>query len=155
MGVFSKAKFLFLMLALGCGLFGVSNSAMALTTEHASICKPYGNSSTAGLYSYTSGAWNYSGFSMGVACPVIRTVAAPAGGFSVWVDGTAAAGTASCTLYSYNYDNTYMGSISFSATGKFDRLLTLPSAQVPTYSTQMVYCYLPVNGGLFDIEPVQ
>ena len=155
MRVLSKIKLVFLMFSLACGLSGMSGSAMALTTEQASICKPYGASNAAGLYSYTSGAWNYSGGSLSVACPVVRTVGAPTSGYSVWVDGTAAAGTATCSLYSYNYDNTYMGSISFSTTGKFSRLLTLPATQVSYYSSQMVYCYLPVNGAVFDVEPVQ
>lgn len=131
-----------------------AQSAFALTTEHATICKPYGNSSTSGLYSYTSGVYNYSNSAMSVICPVVRTAAAGTAGFSVWVDGTSS-GTTSCTLYSYNYTGAYLGSISFSAAGRFDRLLTLPQSQVPTYSSQAVYCYLPTNGSLNDIEPVQ
>jgi len=140
---------------VGFAALGTQTSAFALTTQHGTVCKPYGNSNTAGLYSYINGAFNYSGASLGVACPVVRTVAAPASGFSVWVDGTASTGTVSCTLYSYNFNNTYLGSVSFSATGTFDQLLTLPQAQVPTYSSQVVYCYLPANGGVFDVEPVQ
>jgi len=136
-------------------LIGMQTSAFALTTQHATICKPYGNSNTAGLYSYVTGAFNYSGASMSVACPVVRTTAAPASGFSVWVDGTAASGTISCSLYSYNYNGTFLGSTSFSATGVFDRQLTLPQSQVPTYSSQVVYCYVPNSGGIYDIEPVQ
>jgi hypothetical protein len=136
-------------------LAGMHNSASALTTEPGASCKPYGNSNTAGLYSYVSGVYNYSGGSMSVACPVVRTVAAPAGGYSVWVDGSASSGTTSCTLYSYNYTNAYLGSVSFSATGVFDRLLTLPQSQVPTFSSQVVYCYVPANGALYDVEPVQ
>ncbi|HEX7639134.1 MAG TPA: hypothetical protein VF457_12120 [Burkholderiaceae bacterium] len=136
-------------------LMGVHGSAAALTTEHGSNCKPYGNSATSGLYSYISGAYNYSGGSMGVACPVVRTAAAPSTGYSVWVDGSASTGTTSCTMYSYNYTGAYLGSISFSATGVFDRLLTLPASQVPTYSSQVVYCYVPANGSLYDVEPVQ
>ena len=131
-----------------------SQSAFALTTEHATICKPYGNSGTAGLFSYTNGVYNNSGTAMGVICPVVRTVAAGAAGYSVWVDGTSSS-TTSCTLYSYNYAGAYLGSTSFSATGRFSRLLTLPQSQVPTYSSQAVYCYLPTNGSLNDIEPVQ
>jgi hypothetical protein len=142
-------------MALAFALFGMSGSAMALTTEHGTVCKPYGNSNTSGLYSYVTGVYNYSGAALGVACPVVRTVAAGAGGYSVWVDGTASTGTAYCTLYSYNYDGTYLGSVSFSATGTFSRLVTLPQSQVTTFSSQVVYCSLPNNGGLFDIEPVQ
>lgn len=136
-------------------LMGVHGSAAALTTEHGSTCKPYGNSATSGLYSYISGVYNYSTASMGVACPVVRNGEAATTGYSVWVDGSASNGTTSCTLYSYSFGDNYLGSISFSATGVFDRLLTLPQSQVPAYSSQVVYCYVPVNGSLYDVEPVQ
>lgn len=136
-------------------LLGVHGSAAALTTEHGNTCKPYGNSATSGLYSYVSGVYNYSSASMGVACPVVRTIAAATTGYSVWVDGSASTGTTTCTLYSYSFSDTYLGAISFSATGVFDRLLTLPQSQVPAYSSQVLYCYVPVNGSLYDVEPVQ
>jgi hypothetical protein len=143
-------------LALVAGaLLGVHGSAAALTTEHATVCKPYGNSAASGLYSYINGVYNYSGAAMGVACPIVRTIAAPAGGYGVWVDGTASTGTISCTLYSYDYTGAYMGAASFTATGVFDRQLTLPQSQVPTYSSQVLYCSVPANGGLFDVEPIQ
>ena len=141
--------------ALLFALFGAHGSAFALTTEHATICKPYGNSNTPGLYSYVNGAYNYSGAAMGVVCPIIRTVEAGTGGYSVWVDGTAASGTAYCSIYSYSYTNTYLGSVNFTATGAFDQKVTLPQSMVPMYSSQALYCYLPNSGGLFDVEPIQ
>lgn len=140
-------------LALGSALIGMHGSAMALTTEHGSICKPYGYSNTAGLYASIYGVSNYSGAGLGVICPVVRTVAAPAGGFSVWVDVSTASGSFSCTLYSTNYNGTYLGAVSFSGVGT--HLLTLPQSQVPYYSSQSVYCYMPNNGTVYDIEPVQ
>jgi len=144
-------------LALGLALMGLHGSAMALTTEHGTICKPYGNSNTAGLYASIYGVANYSGAGLAVICPVVRTVTVPAGSsFSVWVDGSAAASdTTYCSLYSTNYDGSYLGAASFSATGAFSRLLTLPDTQVPYYSSQSVYCYVPNNGNLYDIEPNQ
>lgn len=142
------------LLAFGSALIGLHGSAMALTTEHGSICKPYGNSNTAGLHASIYGVSNYSGAGLSVICPVVRTVPAPAGGFSVWVDGSAAASdTTYCSLYSINYDGTYLGAVSFSATGSFTRLLTLTA--VPFFSSQSVYCYVPNNGSIHDVEPVQ
>jgi hypothetical protein len=155
--MYSNRSLSTLALAVFSSLWG--HSAFALTTEHGTICKPYGYTNTAGLYAATSGVYNYSGGNLGVACPVVRTISAPAGGnYSVWVDGTTAAGTnGSCTLYSYNYNGTFMGSVSTGAlpAGNFTRLLTLTAAQVPYYSSQMVYCYLPPNGAVRDVEPVQ
>lgn len=144
------------LLALGSALIGMHGSAMALTTQNGSICKPYGNSNIGGLISTMFGVGNNSGAPMGVICPVVRTVAAPAGGFSVWVDGAASANeTTSCTLYSVEYNGTYLGAVSFSSTGSFSRLLTLPQAQVTTFSSQSVYCLLPASGAIWDIEPAQ
>jgi len=129
--------------------------AFALTTQQGSICKPYANVSPTGLSSQLNGIYNFSGAAMNVICPVVRTAAAPAGGFSVWVDGNASSGTAYCYLYSYNYNQQFMGATSFTATGTFSNLLTLPQSQVPTYSSQAVFCGLPNGGGIFDVEPVQ
>ena len=145
------------LLALVSALIGLPGSAMALTTEHGSICKPYGNSNTAGLYSSIYGASNYSGTGLSIICPVVRTVPAPLGGYSVWVDGASAASdTTYCSLYSVDYNGTYLGAASFSATGpNFTRLLTLPASQVPYYSSQSVYCYVPNNGSISDVEPIQ
>ena len=143
-------------LALGT-LMGVHGQSWAapLTTLNGNTCKPYGNSATSGLYSYTNSAYNASGGSMYVNCPVVRTGSALSTGYSVWVDGSAASGTTTCWLYSYNYNGTYLGSVSFSATGTFDRELTLTQAQVPYYSSQSLLCYVPNGGSMYDIEPVQ
>ena len=138
-------------------LMGAHGSAAAapLTTVNGNTCKPYGNSATSGLYSYTNSAYNGSGAAMYVTCPVVRTVSAPATGYTIWVDGSAGSGTTTCSLYSYNYTGAYIGGVSFSATGTFDRTLTLTAAQVPTYSSQSLLCYVPNGGSMYDVEPIQ
>ena len=142
---------------LAGALMGSHGSAAAapLTTINGNMCKPYGNSSTSGLFSYSGSAYNGSGGAMYVNCPVVRTVSATSSGYTVWIDGNAGSGTTSCWLYSFNYNGSYMGSVSFSATGTFDRTLTLPQTQVPYYSSQSVLCYVPNGGSMYDIEPVQ
>lgn len=136
-------------------LTGAAAPALALTTEHGTICKPYATTSPSSLGSYLDGVQNVSGSTIYVVCPVVRTIAAPAGGFTVWVDGSANNGTVYCYLYSYNYNRQLLGSTSFNATGTFDRTLTLPQDQVTTYSSQVVFCSLPPGGAVFDVEPVQ
>jgi hypothetical protein len=143
------------VLAAAFAFMGWQSSAFALTTQSAVICKPGDDSSTPGLNSRINGVFNYSGGSLGVVCPVVRTIAAPAAGYSVWVDGTSSTGSTYCALYSFDYNQTLMGAASFTATGVFTRLLTLPQSQVPYYSSQVVACYMPPNGVLYDIEPVQ
>jgi hypothetical protein len=133
------------------GLVAFHGSAFALTTETGAICKPYGASNAAGLNMQVNGAFNFSGSSMYVVCPVVRNGAVNATSLTVWVDGNAGAGTMSCWLYSWDYDGTFLGSSSFSATGRFSRILPLTHAQLYSYSSQSVLCYVPNNGGIFDI----
>jgi hypothetical protein len=145
-------------LALIAGaVMGAHGSAAAapLTTVNGNTCKPYGNSATSGLYSYTNSVYNGSGAGMYVTCPVVRTVNALSTGYYVWVDGNAGSGTTTCSLYSYNFNGSYIGGVSFSATGVFDKTLMLTQAQVPTYSSQSLLCYVPAGGSMYDVEPVQ
>jgi hypothetical protein len=137
------------------GLVGLHGSALAFETAHGALCKPYGKSTMDGLNSSAGGAQNLSGRTLSVVCPVVRNVQALAGDFSVWVDGTASEGTVYCALYSYHFTGRLLSSTSFSATGVFDRLLTLPPEDVQRYSSQVVFCTLPPNGKIFDIEPVE
>ena len=137
------------------GLLGLQGSAMALTSINANICQ-------SDVRIIRSGGFiqNASANSISVVCPVIRIADAPASGWSVFVDGSApapttAGGTLRCQLESYNFDNNFLGAVAFtvSAPGKFDRLLTLPKDKVPFYSHQALFCSLPPNSALFDIQP--
>lgn len=144
-------------LALGTLACAAAPSAFALTTEHASVCNPYGYTNQAGFFRGINGLFNYSGSSNSIVCPVVRTIAAPSTGFQVWVDGTVGgSGTGTCTLYSYDYTGVYKGSVSVTVgPGFFDKLITLPQTAVPTFSSQSVLCYLPTSSGIYDVEPVQ
>ena len=131
------------------GLFGLQGSAMALTSINANICQSDFN-----VRIIRSGGFiqNASANTISVVCPVIRTAAAPAFGWQVYVDGSAPApttarGKLSCQLESYNFDNKFLGAVSFTIenASKFDRLLTLPVALVPFYSHQALVCSLPPN----------
>jgi hypothetical protein len=141
------------------GLLGLQGSAMALTSLNANVCQ---------ITDLTPGIIRSGGFIQNVAannrtviCPVIRIAEAPASGWSVFVDGSApapttAGGSLRCQLESYYFDGRFLGAVSFTITSArtFDEVLTLPAAQVPVYSHQVLSCGLPPNGTLFDIEPI-
>jgi hypothetical protein len=135
------------------GLLGLQGTAMALTTQGALVCKGNG-AVAAGLYFDRHGVWN-GGDAQGVYCPVPRLAAAPASGFSVLVDGFAPPGTTVyCSMYSDDWNDAFVGYVAAPAlTGKFSFYLTLPQSQVPTFSTQTVYCHLPHYGELFNVDP--
>jgi hypothetical protein len=71
---------------------------------------------------------------------------ATSGGF--YVDGdNFEGGTAVCTISSFDYTGTFLGSASFSASEEhFDRLLSLPAAQLPFYAYTYLFCGLSSNG---------
>ena len=139
------------------GLFGLQGSAMALTTMNANVCQIV-DVTTPGptVLRQGSGITNFAASYRNVHCPIIRTAAATAAGYSVFVDGNLLAGPPLvCELDSYNYDGRFLGlaSLFIDTVGNFDRLMTLPQSQVPTFSHQVLSCAMPHGASLFDIEP--
>jgi hypothetical protein len=75
-----------------------------------------------------------------------------------YIDGAnpGAKGT-TVTIYSYNYNGTFLGSASAGQTGggTFDLLVTLANAQVPTYAYLTAVVVMPLNGKLFGVTSIQ
>lgn len=137
------------------GLFGLQGSAMALVSINANICQV--TDLTPGIIRSGGFIQNGAVNTRTVICPIVRTGAAPAGGYSVFIDGNVPAGGGlRCQLESYNFNNTFLGAalLAIDTAGNFDRLLTLPQSQVPTFSHQALFCRLPRNASLFDIQPI-
>ncbi|MBS0449354.1 MAG: hypothetical protein JSR59_25830 [Proteobacteria bacterium] len=140
-------------------LFGGLDAAQAVPTQAATFCRPAGLVSNTGAFDgLVRSSWGVRNSSstgyLPVLCPVVRTMEVPSGSaLYVWVDGNAAGKSVSCTLYSYAYTGVLMGSSSINGSGIFDGYLSLPSSQVPMFSSQVVSCMLPPNAALFDIEP--
>jgi hypothetical protein len=138
------------------GLLGLQGSAMALVSTNANICQIVDLSPGPGIFRDSRGITNFAASQRSVHCPIVRIGPAPAGGFSVFVDGSVAAGTSlTCQLTSTNFNNTFLGlaSLFINTPGNFDRLLTLPQSQVPMFSHQVLSCSMPPNSSLFDIQP--
>jgi hypothetical protein len=142
------------------GLFGLQGSAMALTTMNANICQLTDLSPGPGIFRSGGSITNFAADRRVVRCPIIRTSAAPAAGYNVFVDGSTAAGnTVICSLESYNFDGRFLGLASLvidttGASNNFHRLLTLQQSLVPTFSSQVLSCSLPRNASLFDIQSI-
>lgn len=143
------------------GLFGLQGSAMAASFINGNICTAQPNAPGASaLFRSANGISNSSGTNrLFVFCPVVRSTEATASGWSIVVDGVVNVGrTFTCTLNSYSFSNTFLGQTSFSATGvpgtgAFSRVLVLPQSQVQRFSHQSLFCVLPPNAVLSEIEP--
>jgi hypothetical protein len=140
------------------GLFGLQGSAMALTTINGNICQIANAFPNGQVFRQANAISVLPGVGAQlVFCPVVRIAAAPASGYSVLFDGSKAAGGSqvTCSLESYNFNNQFMGRASASVfnAGNFSGRLTLPAAQVPAFSHQVVVCLLPAESSLFEIEP--
>lgn len=141
------------------GLLGASGSAQAFFMQPASMCRVQGEQSPASIYVGSAGVQNISNRPVDVVCPVLRTTFPPAGGsYSVWVDGYSGDGPVSCLLWVVDIRGQYQTYRSFSVSTirtKFSRLLSIPAAEMVSFSTLTVLCSLAVNAAIYDLEPVQ
>ncbi len=139
--------------------FSVSASATNINTS-GTACHAYNAAQVADIDYIQSGARNYATSPRSVICPVPREpLASGATTGYVYVDGSNAAGTStSCTLSSYNYNGTFLGSVSFtSSAATYDNGLSLTSAQLSTFAYTAVLCTLPANSGstIFGVTAIQ
>lgn len=137
------------------GLVGVSSRAYAVNSNiSGTACTSYYGSQT-GDFEYSGpGILNVaaSGTSDYIVCPVVRSPTS-SNQVTAYLDGSVPAGsTAFCTLYSFDYTGTFLGSQSSSNNNTFDVLLSVPGSY---YGNASVICLLPYQGQIFDIDVVQ
>jgi hypothetical protein len=154
----SLYKLVFSSCLTAMGLFGLQGSAMALTSINANICQLANAFPNGQVFRQDNAISVVPGVGRQVVfCPVVRIGAAPASGYSVLFDGSKVAGGSevTCSLVSYNFNNKFLGraSVSIFNAGNFSGRLTLPAAQVPAFSQQVLVCLLPAESSLFDIQP--
>jgi len=142
------------------GSLGFVTGAHATNANHSgTICKNYNASQVTDIDYLVSGTRNLNASARSIICPIVRAPTST-NNAAVYIDfyhsGTQ---TTSCTLYSYNYNGTYMGSASFTQTGSgyFDKYLSLPAGQAPYWANLAVLCTIPggATGLLVDIDVVQ
>lgn len=148
-------------LSLTLGTFSsmsLPGNAYAVNANNAgTICKNYNASQVADIDYLPNGTRNLNASSRYVICPIVRSPTSASYAVNVYVDGFAAAGrTISCTLYSYDYTGTFLGSQSFPSarTGTFDQYLSVPGHY---WGTASVLCLLPGSAGgiIYDVDVVQ
>jgi hypothetical protein len=148
-------------LALTMGTFGLlslSSNVYAVNANNAgTACKNYNAREVTDIDYLPNGTRNLNASARYVICPIVRSPTSSSYAVNVYVDGFAAAGqTISCTLYSYDYNGTYLGSQSFptARTGTFDQYLSVPGHY---WGTASVLCLLPGsgNGIVYDVDVVQ
>jgi len=151
---------LLLSLVVTIGLSCLTLTAQATNANHSgTICKNYNASQVTDIDYLASGTRNINASPRSIICPLVRAPTST-NSAAVYVDGYhSGSQTTTCTLYSYNYNGTYLGSVSFTQTGSgaFDRYLSLPAPQAPTYATLSVLCTIPGGGAgiIYDIDVIQ
>ena len=144
------------MLALALMGLHPGSQAGTITTQHGSKCTFQGGDAIP-AFRAVNGIWNYTNTTTSVGCPVNRVGPATNLGLRVWIDGYAPSGsTLSCQLLSNDYNGNQMLGGEFTITGtgvSFDRYLDLAKANMPMYSSQVVWCSLPPGAGIYDFEP--
>jgi hypothetical protein len=150
----ATSKWILSVSASALAAFGVHGAAMAETTEHATVCKPTGNSNRSGLFADSRGVRNATTASLEAVCPVVR-VKQPLSTafFDVKVDGE---GPGTCTAYSFGQpDGGWRGqsaTLSAPASGPWSLLLRIDPGRTPAGSYQSVVCRLASGTRLFGIR---
>jgi hypothetical protein len=88
-------------------------------------------------------------FSELLACPISRSpLASGLTNAVTFIDGKQPSGnTMSCTVQSYDFTNTFLGSTTVSATtATFDMAASLPAANAPTFAYFIASCLLNTGG---------
>jgi len=148
-----------LALTLGTfGLLSLPGNAYAVNANNSGTsCRNYNAAQVADIDYLPSGTRNLNASSRFVICPIVRSPTSASYAVNVYVDGFAAAGKSiSCTLYSYDFNGTFLGAQSFPAarTGTFDQYLTVAGHY---WSNASVLCLLPGSAGgiIYDVDVVQ
>ena len=140
------------------GLLSLSSNAYAVNANNSGTsCRNYNAAQVADIDYLASGTRNLNASSRYVICPIVRSTTSASYAVNVYVDGFAAAGKSiSCTLYSYDFTGTFLGSQSFptARTGTFDQYLSVAGHY---WSNASVLCLLPGSAGgiIYDVDVVQ
>ncbi len=138
------------------GVFAPSNVAFAATVfHHASICHSLNANQENDLVINTQGVRNKATTARMVICPLVvtHTPGQTTGGVLVDYKTTDPFSTSiTCTLYSYDYLGSFMGSTT--NTSGFNTYISLLGVPVDTFSNHVVLCSLPPNstGRIIGIE---
>lgn len=138
------------------GILSISNSALAATVfHHGSICRSLNQSQAKDLVINTEGVRNIATTARSVICPLVvtHTPGQTTGGVLVDYRTTVPFSTAiSCTLYSYEFTGSFMGSTT--NTSGFNTYISLLGVPADIFSNYTVLCSLPPSstGRLIAIE---
>ncbi len=137
------------LLAVVAGLTALAAPAFAHDNESGVACRNFNAGEVTDIDYLTSGVRNISSASRSVICPV-DFVPTSDGSITVYVDGRNSNTTVStsCTLNSYDWNNTYLGSVSDTKTGvsgAWEMALVLPAGQASVWSYLTVLCSLPAS----------
>jgi hypothetical protein len=143
-------------LTLAASLAGVlapSSNALAMPAVHSgSICQHWNPGEANFPIYYTDGIKNSSTTAKYVICPLVveHTPGKTQGSVYVQVNTPVAF---SCTLYSWNWNDTFLGSKA-GVTSPASKLLFLGPVPANTFSSHSVLCRLPANytGKIVGIE---
>jgi hypothetical protein len=126
-----------------------SNVLAATAIHHGSICHNYDRGQANDPDFYADGVKNSATGGRYVICPLVVTHTSGQTTGSVYIDANTPT-PFTCTLYSYNWNDTYLGSKSATVNG----LTFIGTVPANSYSDHSVLCYLPANytGKIVAIE---
>jgi len=156
-----RQRFFLLLSALVPIAFCAMSANAANITTHGGACRNFDPAGVSKLDYFTSGVRNLSTTTpVNVICPVEREPL-PAGVANgiIYIDGANAGGTTtSCTVYSFDFTGTLLGTRSVSSSAsQYDMSVSFPAALLPQYAYVAAVCTLPTNSNsvLKGVSPEQ
>jgi hypothetical protein len=128
----------------GMALLLSAGTAYAGVYSHhpGSICQNNYPGDATSIFHETTGTSTISP-STYVTCPLVRATSNTGGALAYVNIYHSASATTTCTLFSHDYNNSYLGSGSDSWTGTGTYRLTLNGTSSTAWSTYTVSCYIP------------
>jgi len=155
-------KLLGIVFALALSASPIQPTHAANINGHGTLCLPYeGRDNAKNFIMDAVGLYNRGGGSAGgiafALCPAVRSIdTTPTGFVAFYVDGdNFAGGTTTCTLYSFDFTGTFLGSVQTQSSAQsYDMYLTLPAAQASFWAYTSVFCEIPPAGRLRGVTSV-
>jgi hypothetical protein len=148
-----NALALFIVTSLAATMTPTSNALAAAVIHSGSVCHNYNKGEANDPDFYVDGTKNSSTSSRSVICPLTVTHTSGQTTGTVVVDFNTST-PFSCTLYSYSYSDTYLGSSTVTTGSGSSRYVYLGTVPANSLSNHSVLCTLPPNyaGKIVAIE---
>jgi hypothetical protein len=139
-------------------LANTPRTAATNINSHGAVCQPLTSGDAVDLRYTNPGIKNGGTVNRLVLCPIPRSpLASGATQGSFFIDGdNDNGGSTTCSLVTFDFSSqNLLGASTFTVSGTYDKFVSLPAAQLPTFAYAGLFCTLPPGAQLRGVTSVQ